>query len=354
MLDEWERTVGADDLMLCLGDVAHPYGLVGPKLAARLRAAPGRRRLVLGNHDVEPVNQVRPVAVGRSAATLFAPGDPPLLLLTHVPLLQVTVRLGKRARTRAPEGVADQEPAHQRERRAIELPAREAERHPAAGPPTAERKDRPRAQHSGAAERRGTRHAVTANSVNEIKRVQRHEKLKRAQLAEAMENARRGRSRTWRRAQGTTHVRGLCRGFTAFDNSRVNVAEPKKKGRPRERRARKRTKHWRDDEDRGTTGQGRTARLSIDHANWTQSGFNLPQFDPEPCHGFDHHKTLEAALGPECLLFRRQSLRRGTSVPRAGRLPGPVPRLPAPTRPTDIVGPVDTSVQRQDGGEAGA
>ena len=88
MLDEWERTVGADDLMLCLGDVAHPYGLVDPKLAARLRAAPGRRLLVLGNHDVDPVNQVRPVAVGRTAATLFAPGDPPLLL-THVPLLQV-------------------------------------------------------------------------------------------------------------------------------------------------------------------------------------------------------------------------------------------------------------------------
>ena len=37
---------------------------------------------------MDPVNQVRPVAVGRTAATLFAPGDPPLLL-THVPLLQV-------------------------------------------------------------------------------------------------------------------------------------------------------------------------------------------------------------------------------------------------------------------------
>ena len=52
MLDEWKATVGADDLMLCLGDVAHPFGLADPKLAARLRAAPGRRLLVLGNHDV--------------------------------------------------------------------------------------------------------------------------------------------------------------------------------------------------------------------------------------------------------------------------------------------------------------
>ena len=65
MLGEWERTVGADDLMLCLGDVAHPFGLADPKLAARLRAAPGRRLLVLGNHDVDPVNQVRPLEVDR-------------------------------------------------------------------------------------------------------------------------------------------------------------------------------------------------------------------------------------------------------------------------------------------------
>ena len=43
---------------------------------------------MLGNHDVDPVNQVRPVEVDRTAVMLAAPGDPPLLL-THVPLLQV-------------------------------------------------------------------------------------------------------------------------------------------------------------------------------------------------------------------------------------------------------------------------
>ena len=37
---------------------------------------------------MDPVNQVRPVEVDRTAVTLAAPGDPPLLL-THVPLLQV-------------------------------------------------------------------------------------------------------------------------------------------------------------------------------------------------------------------------------------------------------------------------
>ena len=40
------------------------------------------------NHDVDPVNHVRPLAVDRTAVTLAAPGEPPLLL-THVPLLQV-------------------------------------------------------------------------------------------------------------------------------------------------------------------------------------------------------------------------------------------------------------------------
>ena len=87
ILDEWERTVGADDLMLCLGDVAHPFGLVDPRLAARLRDAPGRRLPVLGNHDVDPVSQVRPLEVDRVTVTLAATGDPPLLW-THVPPLQ--------------------------------------------------------------------------------------------------------------------------------------------------------------------------------------------------------------------------------------------------------------------------
>ena len=43
---------------------------------------------MLGNHDVDPVNQARPLEVHRTAVTLAAPGEPPLLL-THVPLLQV-------------------------------------------------------------------------------------------------------------------------------------------------------------------------------------------------------------------------------------------------------------------------
>ena len=87
MMDAWHELVGADDTIICLGDVGVD-GSVQAHHQRSWREAPGVKWLVLGNHDVDPVNQARPVAVGRTAATLFAPGDPPLLL-THVPLLQV-------------------------------------------------------------------------------------------------------------------------------------------------------------------------------------------------------------------------------------------------------------------------
>ena len=37
-----------------------------------MRNCPAKRLLVLGNHDVDPVNQVRPLDVDRTAVTLFA------------------------------------------------------------------------------------------------------------------------------------------------------------------------------------------------------------------------------------------------------------------------------------------
>lgn len=85
MLDEWERTVGADDLVLCLGDVAHPYGLADPKLAARLRAAPGRRLLVLGNHDVYRGRMLGEAGFERMCAAAVRAGVPPLVF-SHPPL----------------------------------------------------------------------------------------------------------------------------------------------------------------------------------------------------------------------------------------------------------------------------
>ena len=85
MLDEWERAVGPGDLMLCLGDLAHPYGLVDEKLAGRLREAPGRRLLVLGNHDVHRGRMLASSGFDRMCAAAVRAGRPPLIF-SHPPL----------------------------------------------------------------------------------------------------------------------------------------------------------------------------------------------------------------------------------------------------------------------------
>ena len=88
LLREWSRQVRTGDTIICLGDVAHPDMWRNRRIGLDLRNCPGERLLVLGNHDVDPINQVHWVEVHRTAVTLVAPGDPPALL-THVPLLLV-------------------------------------------------------------------------------------------------------------------------------------------------------------------------------------------------------------------------------------------------------------------------
>ena len=147
-----------------------PLGMQGTTRPDSVRS----RRARSERMDVEPVNHMGPVEVDGAGVTLATPGDPPLLL-THVPLLQVPPRQGKHPRARAPAGVADQEPAPQRQRRAVELPAREAERHQAVGAPPAGR-NRPGAQNRGAPEHRRDRHARTAVETIESHGQPRHER----------------------------------------------------------------------------------------------------------------------------------------------------------------------------------
>ena len=83
----WYDQVAEGETIICLGDVT----VDGEALAHHQdwwRRAPGTKWLVLGNHDVDPINQVRPFEGERRTVTLYAAGDLPLLL-THVPLLQV-------------------------------------------------------------------------------------------------------------------------------------------------------------------------------------------------------------------------------------------------------------------------
>lgn len=50
LLDRWDETVAADDVVWVLGDLTVGRGDLGRALAA-LHDLPGRKRLILGNHD---------------------------------------------------------------------------------------------------------------------------------------------------------------------------------------------------------------------------------------------------------------------------------------------------------------
>ena len=82
----WHGTVTPGDTIICLGDVAVD-GLSGTRLK-RLRSAPGRKVLVIGNHEVNRAGDVDIEGFDALHSTLYAPGDPPLLL-THMPLRNV-------------------------------------------------------------------------------------------------------------------------------------------------------------------------------------------------------------------------------------------------------------------------
>ena len=159
MINAWYEEVAAGETIICLGDVT----VDGEALAHHQqwwRKAPGAKWLVLGNHDVDPVNRIRPFDIDRTAVTLYVAGDPPLAADPRAAAAGAA-RRGQRPRTRARAGVADAEPARQRQRRAAELPAGETERDPAAGPPADGRKDRPGTQHPGATARGRTGDAVS-------------------------------------------------------------------------------------------------------------------------------------------------------------------------------------------------
>ncbi len=83
----WIARAADGDTTVCLGDVSVD-GCLQPHHVMRWRQAPGSKVLVLGNHDVDPINKIGLLDIERTALALVAPGDPPLLL-THVPLIQV-------------------------------------------------------------------------------------------------------------------------------------------------------------------------------------------------------------------------------------------------------------------------
>ena len=85
MMGAWEEEVGERETIICLGDISVD-GCARDHHQQWWEQSPGRKELVLGNHDVDPVN--RRFAVDRWSVALYAAGEPPLLL-THVPLVKV-------------------------------------------------------------------------------------------------------------------------------------------------------------------------------------------------------------------------------------------------------------------------
>ena len=86
LFDAWWRAVDSGDTIVNLGDLT-PGGLSGRRLK-RLRAAPGRKVLVLGNHEFTRGVDVGVEGFDEVYSSLFVAGSP-ALLLTHIPLRRV-------------------------------------------------------------------------------------------------------------------------------------------------------------------------------------------------------------------------------------------------------------------------
>lgn len=82
----WRRVVDPGDTVVILGDVAIG-GLSGRRLK-RFRVAPGRKVLVLGNHEFDGTVAGHLEGFDGVYSTVYVPGSPELLL-THVPLRDV-------------------------------------------------------------------------------------------------------------------------------------------------------------------------------------------------------------------------------------------------------------------------
>ncbi len=84
----WEATVGMEDTLIFVGDVAMRQA-VGDHTWRRIRAGRGREKcLVFGNHDLTGSGALRVDGFDDICSVLCIDGDPPLAF-THLPLAQV-------------------------------------------------------------------------------------------------------------------------------------------------------------------------------------------------------------------------------------------------------------------------
>ena len=87
LLDNWAQTVdwsAENDTIVVCGDIAMKRGMTEANFA-RIRAMPGRKYLVPGNHDFSGTGELRVEGFDEVCAIVFAKGDPKLVF-THVPI----------------------------------------------------------------------------------------------------------------------------------------------------------------------------------------------------------------------------------------------------------------------------
>ena len=87
LLNAWQATVDPGDTIICGGDLAVTRGR-DETLLTRLESMPGRKLLVLGNHDMGRSDRPADTASDETSMTLVIPGEP-TLLVTHMPLWNV-------------------------------------------------------------------------------------------------------------------------------------------------------------------------------------------------------------------------------------------------------------------------
>ena len=84
----WQATVGPDDQLIFVGDMAMRKAVCDATWR-RIRGGAGRpKQLVVGNHDLTGSGVLRVDGFDDICALLWADGDPPLLF-THMPLVEV-------------------------------------------------------------------------------------------------------------------------------------------------------------------------------------------------------------------------------------------------------------------------
>ncbi len=89
LLAAWRRRVGADDTIICLGDVAHTNIWRDRRLLFDLQTCPGERVLILGNHDITR-EALKDAGFKTQHHVALYDAHPPLAL-THRPPIAVPV-----------------------------------------------------------------------------------------------------------------------------------------------------------------------------------------------------------------------------------------------------------------------